>query len=798
MWKTAAERLFKFTSLEFAEGDIAFQAHAAAAERLFKFTSLEFAEGDIAFQAHAALYLFVALLAALLVGLTVIYAVTNQYPSRRMRAVSWFLRVLAVLLLCLPLFEPALLVPDIIPSENFLVVLADKSASMSIRDGYYGSSRDDDVAVILKDSENGILPDLEENFKVRYYTFGAEPERVDSLASRAPEGEETNVTAALQRVLADFKGLPLTGIVLLSDGADNSIDDPYNVIEELHSRNVPLHVVGLGKETFEQERELLDITTSKGLEEGTGAEIDVKVRSWIDETSPVAFSIYRGEDKVFSEERFLKGSGKIDYFTFFYEPDKKGAVEYTLQIDPLAHEINTDNNSLNMLIDTRKDTIRVLYFEGHLRSDFKFIKRALDDDQVVEFTSLSRTGTNKYYRQGQDAASVDILAGGFPTTEEDLYRFKAVIFGDIEASYFSIEQLEMIEKFVRERWGGFLMLGGLNSFAEGDYYNSPVADVLPVEIDPSRRMVLQPQFYHYSAPAVDQGFQFLPTREGLENPVLKLSSDMNENYALWNEMPHLTSINYFGAVKPGATVLAKKPDDRFGGEEPLLVIQRYGRGRSAALGTSSTWRWQLMLDHEDQRHERFWRQLVRWLVLSAPDNVNINLADNLFAPGDEIPVRVNVFDDDYNPYNFVDVKGKVAGPSGQVQEIAFHPELTEDGEYVAAFVPWTQGVYRIDAAAEKDGEFLGSHNQSILVRPTKKEFYDATLRRRFLAGLARESGGVYYTPEEAAALPVNLKTRKTSTSILREEYIWDMPFLFILALLLLSAEWIYRRRKGLP
>ncbi|MFC1730477.1 glutamine amidotransferase [candidate division KSB1 bacterium] len=765
-------------------------------QKIFKFTPLQYLEGSISFQSGNAFYVYLTLFAVLLAGIIFIYTVTNIYTNNRTRSLSVALRVSALLLLCLPLFEPVLLTPEVIPNENFLVVLADNSASMSIPDGYYGGTRSNDISVILHDPEQGIVPDLSENFKVRYYTFSGNPERVDTLTTGRPDGDATNLTVALQRILSDFKGLPIAGILMFSDGADNSLDDPLNVAEELRSLDIPLHIVGVGNETFEQERELLDISPSKGLEEGTGAEIDVQVRSWIEETDEVAFKIYRGGEVVFTEKRFLKGGGKIDHFSFFYEPDEKGTTEYSLKIEELTNEINTENNSLNMLIDTKKDTIRVLYFEGHLRSDFKFIKRALEDDQVVEFISVSRTGPTKYYRQG--IKSVQELASGFPLTEEELFGFKAVIFGDIEASYFSIEQLEMVERFVRERGGGFLMLGGLNSFADGDFWNTPIADLLPVELDPMRKQVIPTQFYNPDISAEDQGFRFTPTRNGLESPIMKLASDLGGNRALWDEMPPLTSINYLGSVKPGATVLAVKPRDAFGAEEPLMATQRYGRGRSAALATSSTWRWQMMLDAEDTRHERFWRQLVRWLVTSAPDNVNVDLAENLYAPGDEIPIRVTVYDDDYNPLNLVEVSGTITEPGGAEQRIIFHPDLASDGEYIATYFTQKEGVFKIDVEALRSGSMIGESSQSILSRPSKKEYYNATLKRKFLMNLAGESNGLYYDSYNVSELESNLTTRRTSTSVYRTEYLWDMPFIFGLAFLLLAIEWMYRRRRGLP
>jgi hypothetical protein len=114
------------------------------------------------------------------------------------------------------------------------------------------------------------------------------------------------------------------------------------------------------------------------------------------------------------------------------------------------------------------------------------------------------------------------------------------------------------------------------------------------------------------------------------------------------------------------------------------------------------------------------------------------------------------------------------------------------------FVPQDAGLYELSVVARTEGGVLNSQPSSFLVRPSNKEFYDATLKRAFLENLATTAGGRYYSPEDADAIPANLRSRRTSTSIFHAEYLWDMPLLFGLVILLLSAEWMYRRRKGLP
>ncbi len=764
-------------------------------ERLFKFDAVQFAEGEVGVQAGQALVVFGALLVLLVVGFCLVYGVTRIYTSDRARAVSLGIRIPVLLLLFLPLFEPVLITPDVVPDENFVAVLVDASESMTIPDGAFGETRRDDLEHVLFDPADGIVPGLEEHFKVRFYAFSDDALRTDSVQLAPPDGHATNISAALDRVRSDFKGLPLGGVVLLTDGGDNSAGVPLNHAEELRGLDIPLHIVGLGREAFEHEREILDVIVNEGVGETAGAEIDVKVRSWVAEAAPVEFTIYRSGEPVFTAQQQLKGEGKIDQFSFFYEPQEAAAAEYTLAIAEAPDELNTANNALHLLIDTRKDTLRLLYYD-QLRQDLKFIKRALEDDPSVEIASITRTGTGKFYRQG--IKRPDELAGGLQTTEGELYGFHAVLVGDVEAAAFPPEQLRLLEQFVRERGGGFLMLGGLNTFAEGRYENTPVADLLPVELDPSRRTVLPPSFEVPDRPAEAQGFVFGPTPAGAEHPVLKFSPDPALNLSRWSEMPGLTSINFLGAVKPGAVVLAEKPEDDFGGREPLLVVQRYGKGRAAALATSSTWRWQMLLAADDARHERFWRQLARWLAASAHGRVHLDLGRRRFAPGDEVPMTVHVYDERYRPLGGAAVRGLLNDPLGGTREIGFEEDLTQAGTFAAPFVPQDEGVYELEVTATTAEGEVGRHRQTFLVRPSRKEFYDATLKRSFLENLAAANGGFYYAPAQAGTIPVNLRSRRTSTSIFHAEYLWDMPLLWGLVILLLSAEWIYRRRKGLP
>ena len=763
-------------------------------EYVFKLTPIQNQDGRLIFQTGN-LLLFGGILLLVVLALLAIYRYSNRYNSRRVKYISIGLRTAALILLCLPFFEPAMMVPDVIPRENFVAILVDNSASMGIKDGHWGESRYQDTQTILTNPDNGLLPVLEDKYKVRFYAFNKEVTRTDSLGQLDPQGRKTNMTAAFQRISTDFKGLPLSGIVLFTDGADNSLIDPKTAAGQLRQQSIPLHIVGLGAETLETDRELLEVKTNKALQEGTGTEIEIKTRSWGEETEAVAIDILDNETLVYTKPVQLKGNGKIDYFSFSFEPNEKGTKEYSVQLTPAEQEKNLENNSLDMLLDTQDDTIKVLHFQGHLNTEFKFTKRALENDPVIAITTVSRTFEEKLYRQGIQNNTE--LQSGFPASEEALYKYKVILLGDIEAAYFSAKQLEMLEKFVRKRGGGFLMAGGKGAFTEGAYRNTPVADVLPVMLQAGNQISL-PDFNDPRIPKGERGFQFQPTREGLENPVLKLSGDLNQNKLLWDEMPNLFSINNLGIVKPGGLVLAEKPEDRFGKSQPLLVVQRYGSGRSAALATMSTWRWRMLRETKDTHHERFWRQLIHWLAESAYDPVNIDLDKDRIEPGDEVLIQLSIFDPLYNPLANAEISAIATGPSGETVPLNFLPDLTEEGEYLATLTTTETGVYTITVEAKSNDIFVGKKTERFLCSYSNEEFYNATLRKNLLENLASLAGGQYYHPAQAGQISKNITVSKSNRTFLKSEYLWDLPLLFFLIVILLSAEWVFRRQRGLP
>src|SRR6187549_1580753 len=321
----------------------------------------------------------------------------------------------------------------------------------------------------------------------------------------------------------------------------------------------------------------------------------------------------------------------------------------------------------------------------------KFLRRAVADDKNLLTVALQRTADNKYMRLDGDP---DEVAGGFPRTRDELFRYRGLILGSVEAGAFTGDQLQMIADFVDRRGGGLLMLGGARSFGEGGYGGTPVADALPLLIDSRKRA---------SDPAPLVRLKVSPTRAGQAHAVTQIADSEAASVARWPELPLVTSINEELAVKPGATVLLNGTDER-GRERVVLASQRFGRGKAIALTLQDTWQWQVLVSIllEDQTHEHYWRQMMRWLVEGVPNMVDVRVPDRV-EPGDAVTIEATVVDKQFVELNDATVVAQVTKPGGATMTVPLQWNGERDGEYRGTFVSAEAGAYQVAVDATRSG-----------------------------------------------------------------------------------------------
>jgi uncharacterized membrane protein len=750
---------------------------------LFKYPPLMFQQGDFAWGLSRPVLLVVAAAAAIAVLALLTYRgiSATERPRDRVVLVCLRLAALAVLLFCL--FRPALILKAAVPQQNFLGVLVDDSRSMSIAD-LNGQTRSTFIQQQFTGANARLLEALSQRFVVRFFSFASSADRVASAADLKFGGTATRLGTALDRARDELAGLPLAGLVMVTDGADTSDTAIDETLASLKARSIPVFTVGVGQEHFAHDVQVTRVETPRSVLKGTALVVDVVLSQTGYGGQTVPLSVEDDGRIVNTQQVTLPPDGESATVKVRFTANEAGPRTFKFKVPTQAGEQVTQNNARDALIQVNDRAEKVLYYEGEPRPEYKFLRAGVRDDTNLQVVSIDRTAENKYYRQS--LTNADELIGGFPKTREELFQYRGLMLGSVEAASFTPEQLRMIADFVNKRGGGLLMLGGRRSFAEGGWGGTPVGDVLPVVLENGNTKYFS------------ELFQARPTRAGASFPVTQVAGDEKASSAKWNDMAPISSVNPVRLAKPGATVLLSGIDGRKQ-EQIVLAYQRYGRGKAIALPVQDTWLWQMdpKTPVTDTTHAMFWRRLIRWLVDGVPEQVNVSTTADRVEPGEPIRLSAEVLDSAYVEVNDSRVIARVTSPSGKVAEVPVEWTVSKDGEYRATFTPDESGIYDVKVTAARDQKTLGSADMHVRVSAGDAEYFDAGMRAPLLKRIADDTGGRFFTSANAASLPEAINYSGRGVTVVEERELWDMPALFLALVGLIAAEWGYRRTRGL-
>jgi uncharacterized membrane protein len=755
-------------------------------QALFSYRPVVFQQGEFRFNVTTGSFVAAAIVAAVAIVAVLTYRRVRVNEGRvRDRVVLTGLRIAALALVLFCLFRPTLVVRAAVNQQNVVAVLLDDSRSMQIAD-WQGKSRADFIRQQFGAADSPLRKSLSDRFIVRVFRFSASTGRVAGVKDLAFDGSQTRLGTALDGAREELSGLPVSGVVLVSDGADTSEGSLANALLGMKASKLPVFTVGVGSEQLTRDVQIDRVSTPRTVLKDASLLLDVVVTQTGYAGQTVTVDVEDDGRIIGTQKVQLPSDGSPATVRVRATAAESGPRLFKFKVAPLNGEIVTQNNVRESLINVRDERARILYYEGEPRFEMKFIRRAIADDKNLLVVSLQRTADNKFMRLDGDP---DEVVGGFPKTREELFKYRGLILGSIEAAAFSADQLQMIADFADRRGGGLLMLGGARSFGEGGYGGTPVADALPLAIDPRTRA---------SEPSALLRLNVSPTRAGLQHAVTQIAETEAASAARWPQLPQVTSINAPLMLKPGATALLNGTDER-GGAIPVLAAHQFGRGKVMAFPIQDTLQWQMHAEIpvEDQTHERFWRQMLRWVVESVPDAVDVRTTTERVEPGEAVTIEANVRDKQYVEMNDATVIAQVARPGGATFSVPLQWTGERDGEYRGTFVTSEPGAYDVHVDATRAADPVGSGRTYVRAAAGDVEYFDPTMHAGPLRRIAEETGGRFYGPDSVAGLAEDVRYAGRGVTSIEERELWNMPIILVGLMTLVCAEWGYRRAVGL-
>ena len=689
----------------------------------------------------------------------------------------WGLEAAMIALLLLLLWEPAIAVSELKSQQNIIAVLVDDSRSMSIADaGADGATARETAAV---QALGRLLPGLEKKFQTRTYRLDSTLTRMEKPGQWHADAAATHINAGLRQLVAETSDLPVGAVVLLTDGAENSGGIDLETINALHNRRLPVQTIGFGKEKATHDLEIDDAVVAAKAMADSRMTATVSFHQYGYAGQKATLDVKDGDKLLATREVALDRDGVDQSETMFFNAGDAGVKSIGFALEPLSGEDNTANNAVTRLVDVSAEPRRILYVEGEPRWEFKFIRRAEEEDKGVQIVSMLRTTENKIYRQG--IADPSELADGFPTRAEDLFKYQAIILGSVEADYFTPVQQELLREFVDKRGGGLLFLGGRFALGDGGWASSSLADLFPTFL-PNQKGT-----FHRESATV----QLTPA--GAESPITRLLDDRAANIDRWRKLPYLNDYQDPGAPKPGATVLAQM---MAGHTMPLLVTQNYGRGKTAVLATSGTWRWQMSSPLNDPSHDLFWQQLLRWLAKDSPGQVTATMPQQTLMDEGHVQMTVVARDQEFTPAADAHVSAHVIGPDDLSAMVDLTPVPNTPGTYAMDWTAEKPGSYVAEVTADRGSDELGKDVVSFRREDGVAENFHTQQNRELLEKLSDETGGRYWEQSQLDRLPMEISYSEAGISVRDTKQLWDMPAVFLALLGLMSADWLLRRKWG--
>jgi len=746
-------------------------------------------------------------------------------------AIAFCLKLLGLLILALCLIEPLWSGRQAKSGANLFVVVADNSSGMNIRDRGSVESRGQILQTTLQTGTANWLASLADNFQLRQYLFDSRLRRTTDFAELAFDGTATAMGTTLKTLGQRYEGRPLAGVLLMTDGNATDMGQHSSDLTGLP----PIYPVVIGQAQPPRDIALTNVSVSQTSFEDAPVTIQVEVGATGCAGRTVAIDLMEDSGRLVERQQWDVRQGDDKHIARFrLRPEQTGVLFYQLRVaemsddaqpnDPeIPSEATLANNERTLVVDRGRGPYRILYVTGRPNWEYKFLQRALSEDEQVELVGLIRVAkrepkydwrgrsgeqSNPLYRgfdptEKDEAEQYDQpvlvrlntrdeseLQNGFPKTREELFEYHAVILDDVEAEFFSHDQMDLLRRFVTERGGGFLMLGGRESFRKSNLQHTPIAGILPVYLDrlPNERLTAQMRLHL--------------TREGWLQPWTRLRDNEEEEQQRLAEMPEFRVLNRVRVAKPGARIVATVGD----GQEPqfpALIVQRLGNGRTAALTIGDIWRWGLRDPETREDMDRFWRQTLRWLIADVPDRIAFQAKHTPDETSQPTVFQIRVRDKRFEPLDNVSVAVDVREPGGQSVQLTAEPAMTESGLFEASYVPRKSGGYLAQATVtDANGTELDQATAGWAVDLEAREFQSVKTNRPLLERIARQTGGRLVEVDQLNHFADRLPHREVPITEVWTKPLWDLPgvlpavFLFVVTCFV--VEWALRRRKGMP
>lgn len=739
-------------------------------------------------------------------GVALVWSVyQREAREQRVRLILATLRILLLLLVIGLLNRPVITLTQSRIEPSVLAILIDDSLSMRVRDVQVNAgsfeSRLQAVQDLLTRDQARLLNELGKTHQLRFYRFSSDAVALPttqpwSSLSIEPTGQRTQVAGSVLTVLRELQGLRLAGVVVLTDGRDMPQQSIASTVDAIKDFGVPVFAVPVGSDQIPRNIEIQQVSA-----EDTVFVRDIaNIRSMVRVTGPPGVEIVvRLKDKITGnvihdpqgravQTTIRPASDEPVPVELQFIPTETGMKDLIIEAEPLPGELDEADNSRDLQLAVLDSKINVLYVEGYPRWDYRYLKNELIRDKTVDVSCLLLSADPSFRQEGDKPIT------RFPETLQELLEYDVVLFGDVDPRELSDHQLQLVNEFVARRGGGFGMVAGPR-FSPPAWRGTPIEAILPVDITRT-----EPEEWGTTGATIAQGFRPVLTKDAEESSLFRFFADRSENQQFLKEAWQAIFWYRRGVTsKPGiGQVMAEHPVDLGpdGKRAPILIVGRFGAGRTLFLATDESWRWRYYTG--ENIFNTFWIQNLRYLARSrkiGQRKITFTVQRPIYELGQQVRLTARIIDPELLTQLPEQIGVQIL--DREAQPLAPTTLVRQPGTdtYLASFTADRIGKFTVLLPSVAPG--VEEMRLPLEIMVPRLELSAPQVDRAALLRLSTETTGNIIEWTDAEQKLRSIPSAQRQIPILTSHPVWDAPIAMVAFVLLLTAEWVVRKIVGM-
>jgi uncharacterized membrane protein len=617
------------------------------------------------------------------------------------------------------------------------------------------------------------------------------PPALDAISNLRADGQSTQVIHSVRTVLDDLQSRRLAGVVLLTDGRDVPAEPLAKSLAGFKDFGASIYAVPLGSDKAPKNIaiESIDLEPSAFKDDYTSVKVTLRATGY--EPNHLVTVLLKdkrtglplkNDDGTDVQKNVPVGQDEPTDVELEFKPRDIGTLDLIVEAVPQPGEVTEEDNFRTAQVAVLDAKITLLFVDGYPRWEYRYLKNAMLRDKTMTLSCLLTSADPSFAQEGTKPIT------RFPESIEELMQYDVVIFGDVDPREFTDNQLQLVSDFVSKKGGGFGMVAG-PQWSPQAFRNTPIEPILPVgithvETDDSRT-------------AITEGFRPVLTRAGEESSIFRFFADRQrcEQYMKTGIQP-LFWYCRGETVKPGVgEAIAEHPTDigPDGRKAPILVLGRFGAGRTLFSAIDDSWRWRFYTG--ESVFDTYWVEQLRYLARSkklGQRKLTFTSIQPAYELGEQVGLRARVLSPDLIsqlppqlPVELVNDAGAVVRTENLIRQDD-EPDL-----YTVSFT--ADSIGHLTARLPKIVGDVDSLELPVDVTAPKLELADPQVDRTLLTTLGR-------TVELADArteLPKMIRSAAKNIPVDTSAPLWDAPLAMAIFVLLITSEWVLRKLFGM-